>query len=190
MSAAVVASLVAALVVLGFAYQQLLARTHLIEVALSRGLPGSIVNQRVAVGPHPTRHGSTSADVVTPEAARRHLADDVITVMVTASCTSCRRLVADLGDPALRSSHDLHVWFDREATVAADHWTDSIVGKVETNRHEIIDTLGVTVFPHAAFRTADGHVHAPVADLDALNRLIAGNGASVHDQHAEPGASA
>lgn len=152
--------------------QQVLSRVMYLEVALSQGVPAPIVTDvAITVTPNPqsgfdTRH----ANEVLPCPA--------IVVFASATCTTCIRLVDDLGDPGLVVDAPLHVYFDREAPRVAHALSDPIT--VHDHADDIIDGCNTPALPYGIIMR-DGAVvaHDSLPSLHRLTNLALGVGAQV-----------
>lgn len=158
-----------ALVVLAASYQQLLARTVLLEARLST---------TVAPSTSATLTRPPTQPVFRPAEAVEHLAPETVTVFLTLTCMSCRRLAADLADPALHASLPVTLRYDRDAPDLAKAG-EGLISAVHTHQHELVDRLGLSLFPHAVVVQGGAVAHSPVADLGALSGFLEQHGHAI-----------
>lgn len=158
-----------ALVVLAASYQQLLARTVLLEARLSTTADPTMTTASTRLPTQP---------VFRPDEAVKSLPPATVTVFLTLTCMSCRRLAADLADPALHASLPVVLRYDRDAPELAKAG-EGVVSAVHTDQHELVDRLGLSLFPHAVVVQGDAVAHSPVADLAALTRFLEQHGHAV-----------
>lgn len=152
--------------------QQVLSRVMYLEVALSQGVPAG-TGVAVALSPTPP-----SGEGFATDRAGDVLPSDAVVVFASATCTTCIRLVDDLGDPNLVVDAPLHVYFDREAPSVARGLSGSV--SVIDHAEHIIDGCNTPALPYGIImRGGAVAAHDALPSLHRLTNLALGAGVRV-----------
>lgn len=138
------------------------ARVAIVEITLSEGL----ATQRTQS--HGDVHVAAPLRGFDTAAAGRVLEADSVNIFASSSCTTCVRLVDELGADDIALTLPLHLWFSSDAPHVAKS------GTIHTDRQDLVDELHITATPYAVV-VKDGVVasHGAVPRPRRLQSLLA-----------------
>jgi len=155
----------AAVLAVGAVLAHVQARFAFVEIALTNGLAPP------AAGDADMRVPVQIETRFDPAAVEPLVGPDAVVVFVSATCSTCVRLVDDLSAPSVPDAIDFQLFFEQDPPIVARR------GVLHERQRALIEQLAVPALPYAVVMS-NGHAaaHGPVPHIGRLDTLMATGG--------------